>query len=177
MIKQFQVHGHIFFCRISMYGDYNNTTEGIQSMGNKRSYLPVLLAIALTAVSYSCMSTPEVNPQSKPDSTPSQSTPAPVVDQTPTVTVPSKQDLPVIQLTISPATVTAGGSATLTWSVTNATSVTIDHGVGSVSPSGTRKVTPTTSTIYKLTASNASGASAVKTVSVIVNPTSSGTKK
>jgi peptidoglycan-associated lipoprotein len=91
--------------------------------------------------------------------------------------MPSKQDMPVIEFSISPATITAGGSVTLTWKVTNATSVMIDHGVGSVPVSGTKNVTPTTSTIYKLTASNASGASAVKTVSVIVNPASSGTKK
>ena len=74
----------------------------------------------------------------------------------------------MIQLTINPATINAGGTATLSWTVTNATSVSIDHGVGTVGLTGTKIVTPTASTTYKLSASNAAGA-AIKTVSVIVN--------
>lgn len=146
-------------------------------MNDKHLSLLIVLAIILPLVMLSCMSTPESAPETKPAAT----TPAaPVVEEKPVVNVPitSKQDQPVIQqFTIDPAIITAGGSATLTWNVTNATSVMIDHGVGSVPVSGTRKVNPTTSTIYKLTASNASGASAVKTVSIIVNAAGSGTKK
>ena len=150
----------------------------------KRSFcLLIILAVMMLLVMSACMSTPETAPASKP-----ATTVAPVVEEKPIVNIPTtpKQDLPVIQtLTIDPATITAGGTATITWNVTNATAVTIDHGVGSVPVSGSKKVTPATSTIYKLTASNASGGSAVKTVSIIVNAgstapsgtTNSGTKK
>jgi hypothetical protein len=87
----------------------------------------------------------------------------------PTINVPviDKAKLPVIQFSVSPPTISPGGAAVLTWSVTNATSVTIDHGVGAVSASGTRNVSPTAPTTYKLTAGNDTGSS-VKTVSLAV---------
>lgn len=55
----------------------------------------------------------------------------------------------------SPATLAAGGgSATLTWATTNATNVTIDHGVGSVSVDGTKGVTVNQDTTFTLVASD-----------------------
>jgi hypothetical protein len=71
----------------------------------------------------------------------------------PTPTVP-----PVINSFIaSPTNISYGGSASLSWSVSNATSVTIDNGVGAVGFSGSTNVLPTTTTTYTLTASNAAG--------------------
>jgi len=61
----------------------------------------------------------------------------------------------------------AGGSTTLGWSVSNATSVTIDNGVGSVSSAGTTVVSPAASTNYTLTATNAAGSTSV-TLTVVV---------
>jgi len=58
---------------------------------------------------------------------------------------------PVILFTATPDVVQKGNSVTLTWQVTNATSVSID-GVGDVQASGTRKMKPTENTVYKLTA-------------------------
>jgi len=58
---------------------------------------------------------------------------------------------PVILFTATPDVVQKGNSVTLTWQVTNATSVSID-GVGDVPNSGTRKMKPTENTVYKLTA-------------------------
>ena len=58
---------------------------------------------------------------------------------------------PIILFTATPDVVQKGNSVTLTWQVTNATSVSID-GVGDVPASGTRKVKPTENTVYKLTA-------------------------
>ncbi len=40
--------------------------------------------------------------------------------------------MPTATLSASPASITAGGAATLTWSTTNATSVTINQGIGTV---------------------------------------------
>jgi len=59
---------------------------------------------------------------------------------------------PVINsFTAEPSTVEAGQSSTLRWSITGATDMTIDHGVGAVQSSGMRQVFPRTSTSYTLT--------------------------
>jgi hypothetical protein len=68
----------------------------------------------------------------------------------------------------TPANVTTGQPTTLQWSVTNVTSAQIDNGIGSVSASGTRSVTPSSNTTYTLSASNAGG-SANASVSVAVS--------
>ena len=78
----------------------------------------------------------------------------------------------------SPASISAGQVATLNWSVTGATSVTIDQGIGNVAISGSRAVSPSANTIYTLTASNGT-TSTTATTSVFVTgstppPTSSG---
>lgn len=57
---------------------------------------------------------------------------------------------------VSPANVTAGESATLTWSTENATEVKID-GVGTVAASGTQQVSPAQSTSYHLVAKGQGG--------------------
>ncbi len=68
------------------------------------------------------------------------------------------------------STITAGESSTLSWSVTDATSVTIDNGVGSVALSGTTAVNPITTTTYTLTATNSAGSvTATTTVTVTVS--------
>lgn len=53
-----------------------------------------------------------------------------------------------------PQNISAGGSSTLSWNVSNATVVTINNGVGSVGLTGTRVVSPASTTTYTLTASN-----------------------
>jgi hypothetical protein len=67
----------------------------------------------------------------------------------------------------SPTTITAGESSTLSWSVTDATSVTLDNAIGSVALTGTTAVNPTTTTTYTLTATNVAGSvTATTTVTV-----------
>jgi hypothetical protein len=51
----------------------------------------------------------------------------------------------------------AGQTATLSWAVTGATSVSIEPNIGTVPSSGTKSVTPSSTTTYKLTASNNAG--------------------
>jgi hypothetical protein len=76
----------------------------------------------------------------------------------PTPSTPTTGSLPVVNyFSASPSTIYAGNSAILSWSVSNATSVSIDHGVGAVGLSGSISVSPATSTDYVLTATNASG--------------------
>jgi len=65
--------------------------------------------------------------------------------------------IPVISaFTATPATISPGQSSTLAWTVANATSLSLNQGLGSVSGSST-SVNPLVSTIYTLTASNANG--------------------
>jgi hypothetical protein len=74
---------------------------------------------------------------------------------------------PSATLTASPATTTAGGNTTLSWTTSGAASVSINQGIGSVAASGSRVVTPAATTTYTLTATNAGGtttATAVVTV-------------
>jgi hypothetical protein len=54
----------------------------------------------------------------------------------------------------NPSTIGVGRSAVLTWNVTGADSVMIDQGIGQVPMSGSRTVSPYSTTSYTLTASN-----------------------
>ena len=79
-------------------------------------------------------------------------------------------DAPTATLTASPSSITAGQSATLTWSTTNATSAQIDNGVGSVTvPSGTATVAPTQTTTYTITAMGSNNQQATAQATVTVN--------
>jgi len=61
------------------------------------------------------------------------------------------------RFTISSESIYTGQTATLSWSVTGATSVAIQPEVGTVSPSGTKTVSPGSTTKYVITASNNNG--------------------
>ncbi len=54
----------------------------------------------------------------------------------------------------SPELIEAGGNSTLSWGVSEATAVTIEPGIGTVTPEGAVEVSPAETTTYKLTASN-----------------------
>jgi len=76
-----------------------------------------------------------------------------------------------VTLQASPATVEKGGSATLTWSSTNATSLSLSPGVGNVTAEGSNRVTPSDSTTYTITATGPGGtADATARVSVTAPP-------
>ena len=74
----------------------------------------------------------------------------------------------IMQFTANPASIQAGQSSTLTWVVQNATSVSINNGIGTVNNnSGSVSVSPTATTTYTLTATNSSGTvTATQTVTV-----------
>jgi hypothetical protein len=76
---------------------------------------------------------------------------------TKTATVTVTQPAPTVTFTANPTTVGSGQASTLTWNTTNATSVTIDNGVGSQPLSGSTIVHPTLTTTYTLTATGAGG--------------------
>ena len=67
----------------------------------------------------------------------------------------AKVDILNVTLTATPATVAAGQSATLSWNSTNASSLSIDQGIGTVTaPSGSITVNPAATTTYTITATN-----------------------
>jgi peptidoglycan-associated lipoprotein len=64
---------------------------------------------------------------------------------------------PTISLNASPAAIEKGQSTTLSWSSSNANGVTIDNGIGTVEPSGSRSISPATSTTYMARATGPGG--------------------
>src|SRR6202171_2665159 len=73
--------------------------------------------------------------------------------------------------TASPSTVNAGSPSTLSWTTSNATSASIDHGVGAVGTSSSTTVSPSTTTTYTLTAAAGSTQGTRSgTVTVSTNP-------
>lgn len=79
---------------------------------------------------------------------------------------------PTASFSVSPSTITAGQSAILSWTSTDAASLSISPSVGSVTPvaAGTKVVTPTSTTTYTLTVAGANGSTITKTATVTVNP-------
>jgi peptidoglycan-associated lipoprotein len=102
-----------------------------------------LLAFALLIVSAGCKK-----------KTPPPPPPPPPVE----TKKPEPPPKPAISTFVAePSTIQRGQSATLRWSVSNATDVSIEPGIGSVQPSGNRQVFPSSTTTYRLTAKGAGG--------------------
>jgi peptidoglycan-associated lipoprotein len=113
----------------------------------------IMMAASLLLVSAGCKKKQPVAPPPPP--------PPPVqVKETPKAAV-------INSFTAEPSTIVKGESATLRWSVSNATAVNIDGGIGTVQVTGSRSVSPTENTTYRMTASGAGG-DAVAAVTVYV---------
>ncbi len=122
---------------------------------NKRNISAVLLSMSLILFAAGCKK------KTPPPPPPPPPAPAPVAP-------PPK---PSVQFSAEPSTVERGQSATLRWSVSDATDVSIDPGVGTVSARGDRQVSPTDTTTYTLTAKGPGGTeTATATVTVTVPP-------
>jgi hypothetical protein len=76
---------------------------------------------------------------------------------------------PSVALSASPASAQAGQQVTLTWSSTNATSLTLEPSVGPVAGQGSTTVRPSQSTTYTVTATGPGG-SAHASAQVIITP-------
>jgi len=76
---------------------------------------------------------------------------------------------PTASITVSPDTIQAGQSATLTWQTTNATDVSID-GIGAVQPSGSQQVSPNDSATYHLVAKGPGGTQEASTSLTVTQP-------
>ena len=71
-------------------------------------------------------------------------------------------------LTADPTSMLAGESAALHWTSQNATTATIDNGVGVVTTNGSENVAPVQTTTYTITASGPGGSSMAKTTVVVI---------
>ena len=88
---------------------------------------------------------------------------------TPSSSPPPANSTPptIASFAASPSRITSDGTTTLTWSVTGAGSVSIDHGIGVVTGNSVT-VAPGASTTYTLTATNAGGRTATAATTVTV---------
>lgn len=107
--------------------------------GSNRYAVVLLLAVAL--LSFSCR----------------RSTPPPPPPEPPAAAAPPPAPAPTITLTASATSITAGESTTLQWNSTNASSVMIEPGLGTVATSGMQSVSPASSVTYQATATGPGG--------------------
>jgi peptidoglycan-associated lipoprotein len=111
-----------------------------------RSSAAILLALTLALMVAGCK-------KKAPAPAPPPPSPPPKVE-----TKPEPPPAPRINsFTVEPASIERGQSATLRWTVVNATDISIDQGIGSVGGSGNRQVFPSNTVTYTLTARGAGG--------------------
>jgi peptidoglycan-associated lipoprotein len=97
--------------------------------------------------------------------------PPPPPPPAPKVEAPPPKAPTNTQFTAEPSTIERGQSATLRWSVEDATEVSIDQNIGTVQTTGTRRVFPSDSTTYTLTAKGPGGSvTSSATVNVTTPP-------
>ncbi|WP_305042075.1 hypothetical protein [Geoalkalibacter sp.] len=88
---------------------------------------------------------------------------------------PPTPSLPTARLGADPSTILSGESSSLSWTTTNAQRVTIQPGIGEVPSSGSIQVSPTQTTLYRLTAEGSGGQAAAEVrVSVLPPPVPPG---
>ncbi len=92
----------------------------------------------------------------------------------PFIAKPPAGSPPIItSFSASPASIAPGGSSTLSWNVTGATSLSITPGIGTVTGSS-QQVSPAATTEYTLVATNAYGSASAKTIVTVGSATTSG---
>jgi Phosphoesterase family len=111
--------------------------------------------------------TVQVSPTSTATYTATAMGPGGTTPSSTTVTV-SQNAPPVISLNAQPNDIASGGTAVLSWTTSNATSVNIP-GLGAFPANGSTKVNPTSTTIYTATASGPGG-TAQSSTTVTVSP-------
>jgi len=123
-------------------------------MLNKRRITIVCLSLLLAVFLAGCKKKQPVPPP--PPAPAPTTTPAPPAPAAPTIG----------SFSAEPSSIERGQSSTLTWSVTDASSTSIDNSIGTVQATGNRRVFPGASTTYTLTATGPGG---TKTATATVN--------
>jgi peptidoglycan-associated lipoprotein len=83
---------------------------------------------------------------------------------------PAPPAAPTASLTAEPSSVERGKSATLKWSSSNATSASLNQGIGTVPTTGSREVFPTQTTEYILSVTGAGGKAEARATVTIRTP-------
>lgn len=125
-------------------------------MMTKQKATLALLAVLVLGMSAGCKK--KIPP-------PPPAAPAPIPDNTPPAVKPT-----IGYFSAEPTTVTVGQPSSLRWSVTDATSVSIDNAIGEVSPNGRRGVYPTATTTYHLVATGPGGTMAADATVTVSSP-------
>ena len=121
-------------------------------MQRKRQIALIILSVFLALFAVGCKK-----------ETPPPPPPPPPVER------PPAAPRPTASLSAEPSSIERGKSATLKWSSSNATSASLNQGIGSVRVNGSREVFPTQTTTYTLTVKGQGGeSSATATVTVRV---------
>ena len=130
---------------------------------NKGSLSAAVFCATLLIAAAGCKKKAPVPPAPPP--------PQAAVTPPPTPPPPRAQAARINNFTAEPDTIQRGQSATLSWSVANATDISISEGLGAVAANGTRQVFPANTTTYTLTARSAGGMDMRSvTVNVTVTP-------
>ena len=124
-------------------------------MLNKRRISTISICLMLAMFAAGCK---KKAPPPPPPPPPPVAAPAPPPPAAPSIT----------SFTAEPSSIERGQSSTLTWTATDASSVSIDNTIGAVQPTGNRRVFPGSSTTYTLTATGPGG---TKTATATVNVT------
>ncbi|HXK05471.1 MAG TPA: OmpA family protein [Verrucomicrobiae bacterium] len=116
-------------------------------MFEKRKFSVICLAVVLAMFAAGCKKK-VAPPPPPPPPPPATAAPAP------------RPAAPSVSFNAEPTSIQRGQASTLRWQVTgDVTSVSIDNGIGTVQNNGNRRVTPTDSTTYTLTATGPGGTS------------------
>ncbi len=84
----------------------------------------------------------------------------------------SPSSAPVISSFLaSPSTIALGGTTTLSWAISGASTVSIDNGIGNITGTSV-KVAPSATTTYHVTASNSAGTTTASATVAVNQPTS-----
>ncbi|HYM13369.1 MAG TPA: peptidoglycan-associated lipoprotein Pal [Bryobacterales bacterium] len=129
-------------------------------MGRKRELTLVLLGLCL--VLFTAAGCKKKAPPPPPPPPPPKAEEAPPAPR-----------LPTVSFSAEPSTIERGQSSTLRWSSTDATSASIDHGIGTVDTNGSREVSPADTTTYNISVRGPGGTargSATVTVSAAAPP-------
>jgi outer membrane protein OmpA-like peptidoglycan-associated protein len=127
-----------------------------------RSHGHFLFAAAVLIASvalYGCPKRPEIV----------QASPAPVGPPAAMAPAPPPP-APAVSLSVSPTSIQPGQCTTLTWSSANASSASIDQGVGSVDLSGARQLCPASTTQYTIVAQGEGGSQTASTTVAVTPP-------
>jgi peptidoglycan-associated lipoprotein len=117
---------------------------------NRRTLSAAVFTVALLLAAAGCKKKAPAPPPPPP--------PPPTTTVTPPPPPPPKPQPPRIDaFSVEPSSIQRGQSATLSWSVANATDISIDQGLGEIGANGTRQVFPANTTTYTLTARGGGG--------------------